>query len=268
MLEPATETSALHRAGSGPPLLLLHGLTASWRAWLPILDPLEAEHDVIAMTLPGHRGAPPLAEGTPATVIELATAVESRLDDLGLGTVAVVGNSLGGWVALELARRGRASATVALSPAGAWRTQKDARQLVRQLRLGRWAMTHAGDRTKAFLRRPRGRRLVMKQICEHGDRIPVGEVPGLFDDAIGTTVMDDLIASVLRDGPIEPITTAAGPIRIAWGGSDRTLPYRGFAEPMYERVPVAEKVTIPGVGHVPMPDDPALVARTILEVTR
>ena len=57
------------------------------------------------------------------------------------------------------------------------------------------------------------------------------------------------------------------PIRIAWGGRDRTLPFERYGKPMLEAVPSAELVMLPGVGHVPMSDDPELVARTILEVT-
>ena len=48
----------------------------------------------------------------------------------------------------------------------------------------------------------------------------------------------------------------------------RLIPYRHFRSPMGERVPVAEFRILPGMGHVPVPDDPALVARTILELTR
>src|ERR1700704_3809703 len=100
------------RGGRGPPLLLVHGLGLSWRSWEPVLDALEVRHDVVSIDLPGFGESPPLPDDAVPTATRLADAVESELDRLGLETPAVVGNSLGGWVALELARRGRAARAV------------------------------------------------------------------------------------------------------------------------------------------------------------
>jgi pimeloyl-ACP methyl ester carboxylesterase len=105
------------RGGTGEPLLLIHGLGFSWRSWKPLLPLLTREHDVLAVDLPGFGSAPALAHRAP-TVNALAEAVEDELDREGLDRVHVAGNSLGGWVALELARRGRALSVVALSPSG------------------------------------------------------------------------------------------------------------------------------------------------------
>jgi pimeloyl-ACP methyl ester carboxylesterase len=106
-----------HRAGTGPPLLLIHGLGLAWRCWKPVLAELEREHDVVAIDLPGFGAAPGL-DGTPPTIDALCDRVEADLDREGLDAVHVAGNSLGGWVALELARRGRGRSVVAFAPAG------------------------------------------------------------------------------------------------------------------------------------------------------
>jgi pimeloyl-ACP methyl ester carboxylesterase len=98
--------------------VLLHGLGLSWRSWQPVLDALEDRHDVVAIDLPGFGESPPLPDGVAPTPGRLADAVESELDRLGLDAPALVGNSLGGWVALELARRGRAARAVVISPSG------------------------------------------------------------------------------------------------------------------------------------------------------
>jgi pimeloyl-ACP methyl ester carboxylesterase len=100
-------TLTRHRAGDGPPLVLLHGLGLSWRAWLPVLDALEERHDVVALDVPGVGESAPL--GVAPTPENLADALERELDGLGLSAPALVGNSLGGWLALELARRGLAA---------------------------------------------------------------------------------------------------------------------------------------------------------------
>jgi pimeloyl-ACP methyl ester carboxylesterase len=94
-----------HRGGSGPPLLLLHGLGLTWRCWLPVLAALEARHDTIALDLPGFGDAPPLPADTAPTPRALTDAVAQELAALRVTAPVVVGNSLGGWIALELARR-------------------------------------------------------------------------------------------------------------------------------------------------------------------
>jgi pimeloyl-ACP methyl ester carboxylesterase len=94
--------TSFHRGGSGTPLVCLHGFLDTWRTWELVLPSLERHHDVLAPTLPGHAGGPP-----PPT--EIADAVERAMDDAGLETAHIVGNSLGGYLALQLAARGRAS---------------------------------------------------------------------------------------------------------------------------------------------------------------
>jgi pimeloyl-ACP methyl ester carboxylesterase len=105
-----------HRAGSGEPLLLLHGLGTT-RADFDQVFPLLAMHfDVLAVDLPGQGGAAPV-EGHP-TVGALADALEHDLDERGLDRVHILGNSLGARLALELACRGRARSVVAIAPSG------------------------------------------------------------------------------------------------------------------------------------------------------
>ena len=108
----------LHRGGSGTPLLCVHGFTDTWRTWDLVLPALEREHDVLAPTLPGHAGGPPLeGEFSAAT---LPDALERAMDEAGFATAHIAGNSLGGFLALQLAARGRAESVVALAPAGGW----------------------------------------------------------------------------------------------------------------------------------------------------
>jgi pimeloyl-ACP methyl ester carboxylesterase len=82
------------------------------------LPTLERHHDVLAVTLAGHAGGPP-TEGEITDAL-LADAVERAMDEAGFETAHIVGNSLGGYVALQLASRGRAQTVVALAPAGGW----------------------------------------------------------------------------------------------------------------------------------------------------
>jgi pimeloyl-ACP methyl ester carboxylesterase len=109
-------TLAATRTGTGPPLLLLHGVGSARQDVATLLPHLASDFDVLAVDLPGHGDSQPV-RGRP-TVGALTDAVEADLDARGLGSVHVLGNSLGGRVALELARRGRARSVVAVAPSG------------------------------------------------------------------------------------------------------------------------------------------------------
>ncbi len=113
-----------HRGGSGEPLVLIHGIGHTWRGWKPMLPYLEQSFDVLAVDLPGFGRSPSLPPGTEATPEALADVVEQAMDHAGFDEAVVCGNSLGGWIALELARRGRATSVVAISPAGLQHTRE------------------------------------------------------------------------------------------------------------------------------------------------
>src|SRR5206468_2779181 len=123
--------------------------------------------------------------------------------------------SLGGWIALELAHRGRARSVVVFSPAGAWASAAHARRLIRLLGLVRRSTASAPPWLVRLTRRPRARKLLLRMVCEHGDRMPAGEVPGLFQDAAECTVFDELVVSVLREGQVRALPDAPCPITIA-----------------------------------------------------
>ncbi|MBA3861846.1 MAG: alpha/beta fold hydrolase, partial [Solirubrobacterales bacterium] len=143
--QPMETTLHHHRGGSGEPLVLIHGIGSSWQAFQPVLEALEARHDVLAVDLPGFGYSPPLPAGVRPTIGALADAVERACVAAGFDTPHVCGNSLGGWVGLELARRGRARTLVALSPGGG-HNDRETRFVVASLRA-----THRMARTLAPL---------------------------------------------------------------------------------------------------------------------
>ena len=253
-----------HRGGSGQPLVLVHGLGLSWRSWQPVLAALEGRHDVVAIDLPGF-GDSPLPDRAAATPARLADAVEAELDRLGLDAPAVVGNSLGGWVALELARRGRAARAVVISPSGLESPPERAliialNELMR-LRarvgapLGQWLTAPALARVMLFggLRSQPWR---LSPDAAAGDLHDFGYSPG-FQSALSSTVA---ARAPMWLGEIQV------PVRVAYGMLDLMLGV--FTAPRFAAaIPGAELVALPAVGHVPMLDDPELVARTILDFT-
>jgi pimeloyl-ACP methyl ester carboxylesterase len=120
---------AYSRAGSGPSLVLFHGVGHRRQAWDVVMDRLTPHRDVIAVDLPGHGESPPL-DATSRPVLEaLASGVIGLLDDLGLERPHIAGNSLGGMIALKAGLSGRAASVTALSPAGFWRSELELRYI-------------------------------------------------------------------------------------------------------------------------------------------
>ncbi|MEV5895829.1 alpha/beta fold hydrolase [Nonomuraea fuscirosea] len=254
---------AFERRGTGAPLVLIHGIGHHWQGWLPVMDRLAAAHTVIAVDLPGFGVSPGLPPGTPYTAETLADAVESFCASLGVGEPAVAGNSLGGYIALELAARGVVRTATALSPAGFWSRPellycqtalRAMRSSARSLPPEQLAMT-AGNRhlraVSAGLLVARPSRLDPAALVAATQAL--GQAAG-FEETLESF------------GGLMPPAPPKSPITIAWGEHDRLLLRRQAVRAARwsgQRVKLLQ-----GCGHLPMSDDPALVARVILESSR
>jgi pimeloyl-ACP methyl ester carboxylesterase len=247
------------RVGTGEPLLLLHGGSNHWTCWQHVIPLLSEEYDVIAAALGGHAGGVPLPDG-PVTIHSYADSIEAVMDAAGWDTANIAGNSLGGWTAMELGRRARARSVVALSPAGGW--PADARERARIRRHWAW-MRRQIQLTRAVapigLRSKLVRRYSFREIAVHGERIAPDYAVELLDIAIA----NDTRVSELLSSPVEDYPDTGVPTLIAWAEHDRFLPMPGFSDAWRAAAPHAEFRVLPGVGHVPMYDDPQLVANTI-----
>jgi pimeloyl-ACP methyl ester carboxylesterase len=265
---PALELTQSHRAGTGTPLLLLHGIGAIWRAWSPVLPYLEPHHDVIVPTLHGHGGGPPLDPQVAPSVQALADGIEEDLDRLGLQQVHIAGNSLGGWVGIELARRGRARSLVLFSPPGAWRSQRSIELRATGVRLSLGALGRYASRADAIAANALLRWSLLAGQVTYPDRVPPEALAAYIRAGGAAPVVGPLLRALpLRQ--VEPLPVARDyPVRLVWGDRDRVLPFDGFGAPMLERLPGAELIRLRGAGHVPMSDDPVGVAELILQVTR
>ena len=265
---PPLELTALYRGGTGEPLLLLHGIGGVWRAWAPVLPYLEPHHDVIVPTLPGHAGGPALDDGVEPSVAALADGIETELDRMGLARVHIVGNSLGGWLGIELARRGRAESLVLLSPAGAWRSSRRIKLASIGVRLGLGTLARYSHRAERLARRPVMRWAMLARQVAHPHRVPQ-DMLVTYIHATGHSPVVQPLLRVLHRRPVDPLPAERDyPIRLVWGEHDKVIPFKHFGSPMLDRLPGAELIHLGGVGHVPMSDDPARVAELILEVTR
>ena len=264
---PPLELTPSHRAGTGTPLLLLHGVGAIWRAWSPVLPYLESHHDVIVPTLAGHGGGPPLDPQVAPSVQALADALEEELDKLGLQKLHIAGNSLGGWLGMELARRGRARSLVLFSPAGAWHSQRGIELRASAIRLSVGALGRCAPRADAIAANALLRWPLLAGQVAYPSRVPPDDLAAFIRAGGAAPVVVPLLRAIPLH-QVQPLPADRDyPVRLVWADRDRVLPWDRFGSAMLERIPGAELIRLRDVGHVPMSDDPARVAELILEVT-
>ncbi len=120
-------------------------------------------------------------------------------------------------------------------------------------------------RVDSLMRRPRLRRALLWQVAAHGERIPPATAAQMVRDAVARPVYFELMDAILRDGPPRWLDGVTCPVLLAWGTRDRILPSPRYSQRLRNMLPNAEWIELPGLGHVPMSDDPELVARTIAE---
>lgn len=249
-------------------LVLLHGILMSGNAWQRVVPLLTDQYQVYALTTAGHHGGSP-APRRPNRISDLVDDAERYLDERGLDRPHLAGHSLGGWMAIELARRGRAATVCALAPAGFWsagdsaqaQVHKQIRKIVAMKRLARPVRPVVA----LVMKSPTLRRIAWRDAACHADRLTATQGLELLDDAVGCTVNEtDLLGSDEEIAPLDPLPC---PVTIAWSGKDAIIPVPPCDTIARQRLPRASFTTLPGVGHVPMIDDPELVARVILAAT-
>lgn len=245
------------------PVVLLHNACASGRLWADVVPLLSGAHDVRTPTLLGHRGGPPI-ERRPATVTDMVDAAERYLDGHGLVRPHIAGVSVGGWVAIELARRGRAESVCAFSPAGFWWDSDSHEQVLGKIRRLRTLIRVARPAAPLTLRFAIVRRVGLRAGACHGDRLDAARTLEVMDDSLDCPFMDHYAP----DEHVAPLDPVPCPITLAWAEFDRLVPAATYGRNARKLLPGATWVLLPGVGHLAPVDDPALVARTIVTATR
>lgn len=248
------------RQGSGDPLVLIHGVGHHWQAWRPVIE-LLGDVDVIATDSPGFGRSPALPAGVEPTVWAYVDAFEAFFAEQGLDHPHVAGNSMGGAIALELARRGAVRSATALSPAGFW-TPGELRYT--QLSLGALAgmprplrpavLKAAGTRA--------GRAALLAQLVKRPGDVPPDEATSTLHDAWAAPAF----AGALKAFDTYEFTAGneldGATVSVGWGDADRLLPYGRQAPRARAALPHARHVTL-DAGHLPFTDCPDAVAALI-----
>jgi pimeloyl-ACP methyl ester carboxylesterase len=213
-------------------IVLLHGFMDSPHTW-DLLRPYLGDEDVLAPALPGHLGGPPLRGD-----FDLAGHVERVMDEAGVERAHLVGNSLGGYVALVLATRGRAESVVALAPAG------------------------GGDHSATLDLQEAGSVPLAKVTTRELPPLTARHLAAAFKACDRAPLIR---AARLHGWPLDT-TKVRCPVRVLWGTEDQLLPWPRSAE-RYRGAFEAEWIELDGVGHAPQLDIPRETAQLVLGFT-
>jgi pimeloyl-ACP methyl ester carboxylesterase len=256
-----------HRGGSGSPLVCLHGFLDTWRIWELVLPELERHHDVLAPTLVGHAGGPPLDREVSDALIP--DAVERAMDDAGFATAHIVGNSLGGYVALRLAARGRAESVVAFAPAGGWAEGDESLEELLGFQATLQAQAKAAaPHAEAILASVEGRRRATQLITTNFEHIPAELLAHQMLGVASCTGALPLIEYAIREDYSLEAEKVTCPVRIVWGTDDKLLPWPAAAARFRDDwLPHADWVELDGIGHCPELDVPLEAAQLIVGFT-
>jgi pimeloyl-ACP methyl ester carboxylesterase len=247
------------RRGSGEPLVLLHGIGHRREAWAPLMDRLAESYDVIAPDLSGFGRSPAFAGGVAYSMENASAHLADQFEKWGLAKPHVVGNSLGGAIALELGSRGLVSSVTALSPAGFFGPVSRFQALASLFLLRFSALVTPKPVLRAIAGSELGRRLIGWVLYAHPER---HDAEATYGDSLAlkhATAFERTALSgvTYRFDRQVPVTTT-----VAWGTKDRILSY-SQSKTARQRLPQARHVDLPNCGHVPMADDPDLIIRLI-----
>lgn len=251
------------------PLVLIHGFTDSTRTWDTLRPLLEPHHELLVPPTLGHHGGAPLsAEPMPSPLQAMVDDLEVRMDEAGLERAHLVGNSLGGQIAIELAARGRALSLVALAPGGGWEEAKAVKKVMAYFERTRRMTPFAAKRARGLVSRPGLRKLVLRDVVAHGDRVPPAVAEALLvngqECAMFEPMRDAVGGGHWHSDALAPITV---PTRVVWGSRDRVLPPQVATAHWRGALAEAEWLEMDGLGHLLQLDDPQEIARLVLEVS-
>jgi pimeloyl-ACP methyl ester carboxylesterase len=254
--------------GSGEPVLLLHPFLMSQTVWEVVAQQLAetGRYEVFAPTMAGHNGGPPAGTWFLSSST-LADHVERQMDELGWDTAHIVGNSLGGWVAFELERRGRARSVTGIAPAGGWTRWSPVKfEVIAKFVSGMPVLALARLLGQRAIRLPYSRRLATLPISGSPDGVGERQLSAIVDDAAHCPAYFQLLLkALLLPGLIELAQTAV-PAHLVVCQKDRVVPPKRFSRHFTDFLPANTEVTrLEGVGHVPMFEAPGRVTEVITD---
>ena len=260
-----TERAPIH-LGSGDPMVLLHPFMMSQNVWKQVA-PLIAEtgrYEVFAPTMPGHNGG--VKGRFFLDTAEMADDVERRMDALGWETAHIVGNSLGGWVAFELERRGCARTLTGIAPAGGWSHFTPAKfEIVGKFLAGLPVWLTAKLLGQRALRLPFARQLASVPVSAKADGLSDADLIDIIDDVSHCPAYYHLLVKALLLPGLRELANGSAPTHLVICEKDRVLPHPRFTRHFTTQLPKDTQIThLDGVGHIPMFEAPRRIADLIV----
>jgi pimeloyl-ACP methyl ester carboxylesterase len=248
--------------GDGPPVVFIHGLGGNWQNWLENLPTSAQRRRVLALDLPGFGMSPVPADGI--SISSYGRLVDAWLDRLGVGPVAVVGNSMGGFVGAELAIQfpGRVERLVLAAAAGISITNLRRRPMMTFARVTAALGALTASRSRDIIVRNRLRHVVLSTIVRHPSRLAPDLLCEIMRGSGKSGYVDALEALVSYDFR-DSLGDIRCPTLIVWGREDMLVPVRDAAE--FERlIPSSRQIVMEDTGHVPMLERPDAFNRCLL----
>jgi pimeloyl-ACP methyl ester carboxylesterase len=246
------------------PVVFIHGLGGQWQNWIENIPRAALERRTVAIDLPGFGLSPMPPERI--TISGYADVVEAACSDLGLGAVAVVGNSMGGFVGAELAIRHpeRVERLMLVSAAGITTTDLYRGPMSALARAATMVTGYTAARHRALARRPISRHLALALVARHPSRL----APDLTYEAMikgaGKPGFEQALRACLDYDFRDRLPEIACPTLIVWGENDAVLP-AGDADEFERLIPDARKLLMRDTGHVPMLERPGTFNDQLME---
>ncbi|MBF6193034.1 alpha/beta hydrolase [Nocardia beijingensis] len=263
--KPPQPIKALH-VGSGDPLLLLHGFMMSPHCWEQTAARLSTHCEVFAPAFAGHWGGAPTG-GPSVDVQSLADRICEQLDELGWRTCHIAGNSLGGLVGVELARRGRARTLTLIAPAGGWHAPSLTQWRINLKFLSLIPLVQIGKRMGGFaIGNPLAQRVALLALSKQAAAVSRRDAAAALAAALHCPAMVPMILGAMRAPAQADLSTLRTPVRLLLSEYDRVIPNRVYARRYLKELPEsADRILVNGVGHVPMLEAPDRIATLIAE---
>jgi pimeloyl-ACP methyl ester carboxylesterase len=251
-------------AGEREPVVFVHGLGGQWQNWLENLPRAAQERRVVALDLPGF-GLSPMPRHQ-ITISGYGRVVNALCERLGLGRVDVVGNSMGGYIAAEVAIQfpQRVDQLLLVSAAGITSADLAHAPIMTLGRVASAIATHTTAQDRQLAARPKSRHLALQFVARHPSRLKADLAYEGFFKGTGKPGFTDALRASLNYDFRDRLPEIRVPTLIVWGENDAIIPVKDAHE--FERlIPDSRKVVMRDTGHVSMAERPATFNELMME---
>lgn len=262
---PGEYRSLRHGRTGAEPLVLIHPFTTNAHIWRGVAQELADEFDILMVTLPGHHGGDRPDRGG-MSLPRLVDHVETQMDEAGFDSAHVAGNSLGGWISLELGKRDRARSVTAIAPAGGWGRVDLRRTLPLAAKfLSIAPIAAVGPVLGPVAHLPIGHRIMLGLVAGDARAVERADAQAMMAASMNCSGYLKLLLGGGRHGGMRDHDLISAPVRLVLCERDRIIPPKIYGALYEQLIPEVDTLTLPGVGHVPMLEAPELVADVIAE---